>query len=176
MINALTFSSRRASRLVRGFVTLAAVAIATTSGAATDPLQRRSGHPYLTYSDANIARLKERVRNERGIADAWAELLARANRAFDANTDAGPSSNELLCLAYRMTGEKKYDERVQRNLLAQNLGGRDDAILLQRNPPWHSSLGSGAACAAFGVEFDSVYDLLSGDERRTLAQRLAEKG
>ena len=38
---------------------------------AADAYGRRSGHPYLTYSDANIARLKERVRNEPAISDAW---------------------------------------------------------------------------------------------------------
>ena len=49
-------------------------------------------------------------------------------------------------------------------------------MLLRRNPPWHSRLGSGAACAAFGVAFDTVYDLLTPEERTTLAARLTAKG
>ena len=150
--------------------------------ASPDPLQRRSAHPYLTYSDANVAKLKERIAHEPGIAEAWNQMLATANRALEqtgarGGRGGGPGGgNELLCLAYRMTGEKKFGERVKQNLLAQNLGGRDDPMLLLRDPPWHSSLGSGAACAAFGVAFDSVYDLLTPDERHTLAARLAEKG
>ena len=47
---------------------------------AADEFGRRSGHPYLTYSDANIARLKERIRNEPAIADAWSKMLGDANR------------------------------------------------------------------------------------------------
>jgi oligo-alginate lyase len=150
--------------------------------AAAVPLARRSGHPYLTYSDANIAKLKERVQREPAIAEAWNQMLDRANRALEqagggrGRGGAGPGGNELLCLAYRVTGDKKFGERVRQNLLAQNLGGRDDAMLLLRDPPWHSSLGSGAACAAFGIAYDSVYDLLSPDERKTLASRLAEQG
>jgi hypothetical protein len=154
---------------------------------APDPLARRSGHPYLTYSDANIARLKERVAREPGIAAAWNEMLANATRMLEGGASAGGGGrggrgggggggNDLLCLAYRMTGDKKFGERVKQNLLAQNLGGRDDAMLLLREPPWNSSLGSGAACAAFGLAFDSVHDLLTPDERKTLASRLAEKG
>lgn len=145
-----------------------------------DPLRRRSDHPYLTYSDANIAKLKERVQREPAIAEAWNRMLADANRALERPADRGSSApggaQELLCLAYRMTGEKRFGNRVKQNLLSQTLGGRDDPMLLRRNPPWHSSLGSGAACAAFGVAFDSVHDLLTPDERRALATRLVEQG
>ena len=150
--------------------------------ASPDPLQRRRAHPYLTYSDANIAKLTERIAHEPGIAEAWNQMLANANRALEqtgarGGRGGGPGGgNELLCLAYRMTGDRKFGERVRQNLLAQNLGGRDDPMLLLRDPPWHSSLGSGAACATFGVAFDSVYGLLTLDERKTLATRLAEKG
>ncbi len=153
---------------------------------ATDPLQRRSGHPYLTFSDANIAKLKQRVKSEPSMAEAWDQMLASANRALEQAPGEGGGrrrgggrqggTNDLLCLAYRMTGEKKFGERVKQNLLAQRLGGRSDAELLLRDPPWNSSLGAGEACAAFGVAFDSVYDLLTPAERKTLAARLATEG
>jgi hypothetical protein len=175
MPHAPTFFSRLTSRIVVALVTLSVVAISAHAASANDPLRRRSGHPYLTYSDANIARLQQRVRGERSIAEAWTNLLARADRALETNA-SDAKANELLCLAYRMTRDTKFGARVKQNLLAQELGLREDALLLQRNPPWHSGLGSGAACAEFGVAFDSVYDLLSPAERLTLAQRLAEKG
>ncbi|MDP3068989.1 MAG: heparinase II/III family protein [Opitutaceae bacterium] len=159
---------------------------AADQGQSADPLQRRSGHPYLTYSDANIAALKARVAREPAMAEAWQQLLARADRALVPDGGGGRGGRkgggegggaaDLLCLAYRMTGDKKYGERAKQHLLAQNLGGRSDALLLLRDPPWNASLGSGEACARFAVMFDSVYDLLSPTERKTLAARFAEKG
>ena len=149
---------------------------------AADELARRSAHPYLTYSDANIARLQDRVRNEPTIAEAWAKMLANANRMMEqpaaerGGRRGGGGNSELLCLAYRMTGEKTFGERVKQNILAQKLGGRQESQMLLREPPWHSSLGAGAACEAFGIEFDSVYDLLTPQERKMLANRLAETG
>jgi oligo-alginate lyase len=114
-------------------------------------------------------------------------MLANANRALEqapgeraggrrGGGERAGGGDDLLCLAYRMTGERKFGERVKQILLAQPLGGRSDAELLRRDPPWHSSLGSGAACAAFGVAFDSVYDLLSPAERTAVAARLATEG
>ena len=148
---------------------------------AADKLGRRSDHPYLTYSDANIARLKERIRNEPSIAEAWAKMLANANRMMEPSTGergrrGGGGSNELLCLAYRMTGDKRFGECVKESLLAQKLGGRSGSMLMLRQPPWHSGLGSGEACASFGIAFDTVYDLLTSKERKTLATRLAQEG
>jgi oligo-alginate lyase len=132
------------SRVTRLFsLALCLAAPALRAADAPDPLLRRSAHPYLTYSDANIAKLKDRVQREPSMAEAWNQMLATANRALEqtgarGGRGGGPGGgNELLCLAYRMTGDKKFGERVKQNLLAQNLGGRDDALLMLRDPPWH---------------------------------------
>jgi hypothetical protein len=149
------------------------------SGAqAAAELARRSAHPYLTYSDANITRLKERVQNEPAIADAWAKILADANRLMESSTGrrGRGGSTELLCLAYRMTGDKRFGERVKQSLFTHKLGGRSSSMLLLREPPWHAGLDCGEACESFGIAFDSVYDLLTPDERKLLAGRLAEEG
>ena len=47
---------------------------------AADRLERCNGHPYLTYSNASIKKLKERIANEPAIAEAWERMLANANR------------------------------------------------------------------------------------------------
>jgi hypothetical protein len=93
---------------------------------AADRLERRSGHPYLTYSDANIKTLKERIANEPAIAEAWERMLANANTAIEPSSGEGDSrrrrrgggGNELLCLAYRMTGDKRFGERVKQSLFS----------------------------------------------------------
>ena len=48
----------------------------------SDDFERRSDHPYLLYTDANVARLKERVKNEPNVAVAWKRILAEANAAI----------------------------------------------------------------------------------------------
>ena len=152
------------------------------AAAGNDPLARRSGHPYLTYSDANIARLKERIKLEPDIAEAWDRMLGRANEVISQSERLRVSRGRptrdvgLLCLAYRMTGDKKFGQRVKDYLMDRTLGGRSDPLLLLRDPPWNVSLGSGEACEEFGVAFDSVYDLLTPEERKTLAAKLAETG
>lgn len=156
--------------------TMATVLVLSTSQVgSTDDLRRRSTHPYLTYSDANIARLKERIRNEPAIADAWERMLADANRMIAGSRGRG-GSTELLCLAYRMTGDKRFGERVKQSLFSHRFGGRSSSMLMRRNPPWHTGLDSGDRCHSFAIAYDTVYDLLTPEERGRLAARLAEEG
>ena len=148
---------------------------------AADELERRSGHPYLTYSDANIAKLKERIRNEPAIAEAWDKMLANADSMVGSSSNGGGrrgrgGSDELLCLAYRMTGNKKFGEPVKKSLFSHQFGGRKGSMLMKRNPPWNAGLDSGEKCESFAIKYDTVYDLLTPEERKTLAARLAEEG
>jgi hypothetical protein len=48
--------------------------------------------------------------------------------------------------------------------------------LMLREPPWNAGLGSGGAPSSFGIAYDTIYDILTPDERRTLAHNLAENG
>ena len=59
------------------------------TGQAADKYGRRSDHPYLTYSDANIEKLKERIANEPMIAKAWERMLANAERVVEPSDDRG---------------------------------------------------------------------------------------
>ena len=147
-------------------------------------LRRRSSHPYLSYSDANISRLKERVRNEPMIARAWETMLANANRALEpaenirrrrgANRRGG--GDELLCLAYRMTGDQRFGEKAKASLFNHQFGGRKRSMLMNRNPPWHAGLDAGENCYAFAIVYDTVYDLLTPSERKALASRCVDEG
>jgi len=187
-------------------------------------LEKRSDHPYLLYTDENIARLKERVQNEPIVAEAWKRILAdadaalappqnaggqarqggqgrRGNRDADATLappqDAGGQTRQArqgrrgnrgggtdaLLLAYRMTGELKYAEQVKATLMTQmqarrSVGGgaSSGGSLMQRDPPWNAGLGSGNAPRSFGIAYDTIYDMLTPDERKTLSHNLAENG
>ena len=58
---------RRANHLgVFVCLTVAVQLFGCATGLAADKYGRRSDHPYLLYTDENIARLKERIENEIG--------------------------------------------------------------------------------------------------------------
>ena len=148
---------------------------------AADKLTRRSGHPYLIYSDANIERLKERIDKEPSIAEAWEKMFAQARRMIESSDNGGGrrgrgQNNELFCLAYRMTGDERFGERVKQSLFSHKFGGRSASMLMKRNPPWHAGLDSGEKCHSFAIAYDTVYDLLTSNERKELAARLVDEG
>ena len=140
---------------------------------AADEFGRRSGHPYLTYSDANIEKLKERIANEPMIAETWERMLEDANRVMSGNRRG---STELICLAYRMTGDKRFGEKAKASLFKHQFGGRSASMLMKRNPPWRAGLDAGDRCHSFAIVYDTVYDLLTPKERKELASRCAEEG
>ncbi|MGD0517624.1 MAG: heparinase II/III family protein [Thermoguttaceae bacterium] len=155
----------------------------TVKQGAHESLQPREAHPYLFFTDDDIARLKQRMENDKSAAETWTRMLDRANRAVeqpeaDGGRGRGPGGGmEQLCLAYRMTGEKKFAEKIKQLLLAQmNRPDFSEASLLQRDPPWHSGLQTGDACYNFAVGFDCIHDFLSPEDRKTFAGALVEKG
>ncbi|MBL9189840.1 MAG: heparinase II/III family protein [Opitutaceae bacterium] len=167
---------------------------AAAQGQFADALERRSGHPYLLYTDANIAKLKERVKNEPVISEAWKRILAEAEAALSSTTDSASKGgrggrgnraggNDALLLAYRMTGDRKYAERVKTTLMSQMqarapIGGgvNNGSDLMRRDPPWNAGLNSGNGPRAFGIAYDTIHDMLTPAERKMLAHNLAENG
>jgi len=158
----------------------------TTQAAYT--LERHSDHPYLLYTDENIARFKERVKNEPVIAEAWQRILASADAAVSGSGDDGGrrrrgGGTDALLLAYRMTGEVKYAEQVKASLMNQlqarktfGAGASGSGGLMRRDPPWHAGLNSGKSSRSFGIAYDTIYDMLTPAERKSLSHNLAENG
>ena len=116
------------------------------------------------------------------IAEAWDEMLANAERAVEPGAERGRGrrgrggGNELLCLAYRMTGDKRFGEKAKASLFRHQFGGRKSSMLMKRNPPWRAGLDAGDKCHSFAIAYDTVYDLLTPKERKELASRCAEEG
>ncbi|MDQ8197863.1 heparinase II/III family protein [Pelagicoccus enzymogenes] len=142
-------------------------------------LERRSGHPYLLYTGDRVEQLKERIKSEEILADAWERMLASAEEAAEqeGRKRLRRDTVEELCLAYRMTKESRFAERVREWLFDQYTEDpRTDTPLMKRVPPWNSGLGTGEAAYHFAIAYDSVYDFLKPKERKELAARFAEKG
>ena len=156
---------------------LALLLVVTASFAAqpTTPVLR-GAHPYLYFTVEQVTKLKDRIAHEKSSADSWTAILASADQAIEKPADAARSL-EQLALAYRMTGDKRYAERVRDVLLHEvhrpNWGEPD---LLRRDPVWHAGLGTARSCYGAAVAFDSVHDALSADERREIAKGIVDLG
>lgn len=145
------------------------------SGFAAEPADKRS-HPYLFCTPANIAAVKLKVQQDPAFAQAWQKMLADADR-FTEDQRAGLNRAEVLGLAYRMTGEDKYAQAVRRILLNEcRREAWGERMLLNRTPPWNAGLNEARNCYDMAVGFDSVYDALSGQDRRTIASGLVRLG
>jgi len=142
-----------------------------------DGLRLRHGHPYLLFTADDITRFKDRIAKEKGTQDSWLRTLAIADDAVARPAGSGPAQMEELCLAYRMTGDIKYAHRIQQILeqMAQR-SNFDDPAMLEREPPWHSALGTGSMVYTFAIGFDCIHDFLSPERRKALATVLSEKG
>ena len=72
-----------------------------------------------------------------------------------------------LGMAYRLTGEEKYAERLWREL--ENAAGYSDW-----NPYHHLDVGE--MVNAFGIGFDWIYDYLTEEQKSVLIRAIQEKG
>jgi hypothetical protein len=157
-----------------------AVCGAFAAGAQTtqpDPFRLRHGHPYLLFTTDDIARFKSRLSTEKATQDLWQQALSVADRAAAGPSGSGQGQMEELCLAYRMTLDPKYAQRIQQILeqMAQKPNFSDSGML-ERDPPWHAALGTANMIYTFAIGFDSIHDFLSPQLRRSLAAALYDKG
>ena len=72
-----------------------------------------------------------------------------------------------LGMAYRLSGDKKYAERLYREL--------ENAASYKDWNPYHH-LDVGEMCNAFGIGYDWIYDYMNEEQRRVLRTAMIEKG
>jgi len=157
--------------------------------------QLKMSHPRLFFTAERIKHLRERTAEDAIFKEAADKLLERADRLLDARlvskesaeggsgqhgnygrpsgqiSDMGPT----LGLAYQMTGEKRYAEKLRDALIHYSSLSRwaGDA---HHDPPWHSELNTAKFCYGYAVGYDSIYDFLSDDERKTVAEAMIRLG
>ena len=164
------------------------------TGTPTTP-QWKLSHPRLFFTAERIKRLRERAGEDAIFKDASDKLLERADRLLDARlvskesaeggsgqhgnygrpsgqiSDMGPT----LGLAYQMTGEKRYAEKL-RDALVHYGGLNRWAGDANNEPPWHSELNTARFCYGYAVGYDSIYDFLKEDEKKTVAEAMVRLG
>ncbi|MHC4743042.1 MAG: heparinase II/III domain-containing protein, partial [Planctomycetota bacterium] len=156
---------------------------------------RVSSRPRLYYTPARLKALKGRVEVDSDIKGALGKLIEKAESLLDeelvsieyAESGSGQHGNYkrpssqiagmgmTLGLAYQMTGEKKYAEKLRRAMLhfGQLSRWAGDA---KRDPPWNSELNTARFCLGYGVGYDSIRDYLSPAERKAIVRIMVQRG
>jgi oligo-alginate lyase len=155
----------------------------------------KTARPRLFFTAEKLKRLRQRIAKGGAFRDAWSRILSRANRELyeklvskkyaESGTgqhgNYGPPSSQIsemagtLGLAYQMTGDKRYAAKLRDALIYYGDLHRwaGDA---HNKPPWHSELNTARFCYGYAVGYDSIYDFLSKDERKTIAEAMIRSG
>ncbi len=151
--------------------------------------------PRLFFTAERIKNLHERASKESVFKEAVDDILKRADRLLEANlvskeyaeggsgqhgnyhrpsrqiSDMGPT----LGLAYQMTGDKRYARKL-RDAMIHYGGFSRWAGDAHHDPPWHSELNTARFCYGYANGYDSIYEFLSEDERKTIAESMVRLG
>jgi len=177
----------------------AAILSGSAAGAFPQTINRQadelSNRPRLFFTTERVKRLQERAAEDNIFKEASDKLIERAKRLLDANLvskeyaeggsgqhgNYGRPSSQIadmcptLGLAYQMTGNKRYAGKLRDAMIHYGSFSRwaGDA---HHDPPWHSELNTARFCYGYAVGYDSIYDFLSEDEKKTVAGAMVRLG
>ncbi len=154
-----------------------------------------AARPRLFFTPEKIERLQRRAESDTTVRSAWRKLRERADRLLQEQLvskeyaesgrgqhgNYGRPSNQVsrsaaaLGLAYRMTGEQRYAEKL-RDALLHYSGFNRWAGDAHHDPPWHSELNTARFCFGFAVGYDSVHDFLTETDRTTIREAMIRLG
>jgi len=131
---------------------------------------------YLLHTDANVARLKEQIKTDPEVKQAWEHQLQKAEELLKRDRNVVADLQELG-LAYRMTGDARFGDRIKQTLFqVTNQQTWEGQELLQRTPPWKGGLGTAHSCFFVSIGFDCVYEYLNKAERKQIAEGIVRLG
>ena len=137
-----------------------------TAAWGADELTPRGPHPRLFYTPERVAALQARL-TAGADAAAWSNVLAQA----------ATGDLDALCLAFRVTGDRAFSQRLRDRLLGEvRKPTWTDPMMLKRDPPWQAGLEVARRCRAVAVGFDSIHDALTPAERKEIAAGLVNLG
>lgn len=131
-------------------------------------------HPSLLYTPERISQVKQRMQHEPQLAAAWEDIKQTADKELK-----GKSLNkaDYLSLAYLMTGDKRYSDKLKEILLdvikSKTWGSSE---MLARRPAWHADLGVAHKSYLSAIAYDVVYNDLSTTEKKKIAEGLYRLG
>lgn len=127
-------------------------------------------HPSLLYTPERIQMAKQRVANDSRYAEYWQQIREAADSKLQKRS---LNDADYLSLAYLMTGEEKYSDKIREILLdvikADTWGSTE---MLARIPVWTADLGLAHKAYLSAIAYDAVYNELSASERKEIARGL----
>jgi oligo-alginate lyase len=164
------------------------------SGPATAHANSQS-RPRLFFTPEKVEQLKQRIERDDQARQAWLRIKERADRQLKEELvskdyaeggagqhgNYGRPSNQIvsmasnLGLAYRMTGNEDYAQKLKEALLHHGQLARwaGDA---HHTPPWHSELNTARFCFGYAMGYDCIRDFLGESERASIAQSMIRLG
>ena len=132
-------------------------------------------HPHLFFTKEKVDRLKERIKSEDAMNLAWKDIIKEADNALKENNPT--NKIDYLSLAYLVTENKKYAEKVK-STLERTLSRStwDGGGNLRRDPPWNAGLGTAHTNFMVAIGYDAIYNSLNQNERNTLAKEIVRVG
>jgi len=127
-------------------------------------------HPSLLYTSERIQQAKQRAAAQPEFAEAWKQIKAAADSKLQ-----GRNIRDLdyLSLAYLMTDEKKYADKIKEILFnAIKVETWGSTEMLARTPVWTADLGLAHKAYLSAIAYDAVYNELSVSERKEIARGL----
>lgn len=131
-------------------------------------------HPALLFTKARVEAAKSRMESDTCMARCWEDILKVADGALKGNNFRRA---DYLSLAYLMTGDRRYADRLKsilQSLTDAKTWGSEE--MLSRKPVWRSDLGLSHKCLMSALAYDAIYETLSGQERKNLAEKLLRLG
>ncbi len=126
-------------------------------------------HPSLLFTPERVEKAKVSLKTDTAMQKAWKIIHAEADNQVKGKGDV--RKLEYPALAYMITGDKKYADKVKEVLLStaktQSWGDKE---MLARTPAWRSELQMAHRAFQVAVAYDVVYDLLTPDERMEIAK------
>ena len=124
-------------------------------------------HPSLLFTPKRVEAAKTAVKTDKARAEAWESILSEADKLLEKND---VRRMEYLALAYQMTGDTRYSDKLRTMLLeVAAIPSWADAEMMMREPAWRSELQMAHRSFQIAVAYDAIYNTLSAADRKTIA-------
>lgn len=127
-------------------------------------------HPSMLFTPERVENAKKMMKTDPARQEGWKEIRKRADELLSKNDF---HNIEYLSLAYMMTGERKYSDKIIDLLKkASKTKSWGNGEMMARKPAWRSELQMAWKAMQCANGYDVVYNLLTPAERKEIADGL----